>query len=383
MKVAVVGAGPAGAAAAVTFARAGAAVTLFERARWPRPKTCGDGVTPDGIAALAALGVALPDDAPRCPDATVVSPRGARAVGRWNGAATVIPRIALDAAIVDAALAAGVVLHDGCTIAALDPDGTVVAANRRARFDAVVLAEGATGGLATALGFGALEERQVAVRGYAGAVTDLQPTYNVVYDRALAPGYGWIFPTATRRANVGICVPERAARVAGGPRALLDAWLASDPTVRALLGERPHLDDVRGGVIPTGRARRGAGRVLAAGDAAGVADPLSAEGISQAIATGAAAARALIDAGGDAARAQAGYAPSLRDHDRNAREARRLRALFRWTLDPMIALAATRPALADHLVSAGFTLKTDGHWFHGVRGALLRPARRERALRSP
>jgi flavin-dependent dehydrogenase len=194
----------------------------------------------------------------------------------------------------------------------------------------------------------------------------LRPTYNVVYDAAFATGgYGWVFPTSQRRANLGVCVSERVAQRHGGPRELLRAWLARDPLVRELFGSAVELEDVRGGIIPTGRALRRAGCVVAVGDAAGVADPLSAEGISQAIDTGVAAARTLLGE-------ERAFDASLRAHDRNAREARRLRALFRFTLEPMIALAAKRPALADHLVASGFTQKTNGHWFHGVRGALLR-----------
>jgi geranylgeranyl reductase family protein len=369
MRVAIVGAGPAGAAAAIVLARDGANVTVFEKAPWPRAKTCGDGVTPDGIRALEQLGVAIPGGAPQCPDATVISPAGIRAVGRWNGTATVVPRIALDAAIVARAIALGATFVDRTEVREARVDGTLVTARATDRFDAIVVAEGATGKLCTALEFGAYTERQVAIRGYADAVLPLRATYNVNYDRAFAPGgYGWVFPVADWRANIGVCVPERIARAAGGPRSLLEAWLRRDPLVRGSFLSGVRLEDVRGGVIPTGRARRTRGRVVAIGDAAGVADPLSAEGISQAIATGVAVARALLD------RSDA-FARSLRDHDRNAREARRLRGLFAFTLDPMIALASRRPALADHLVASGFTLKTDGHWFHGVRGALLRPAR--------
>jgi flavin-dependent dehydrogenase len=286
-------------------------------------------------------------------------------VGRWNGVATVIPRIELDAAMVARAIACGADFHDGTHVREARPDGTIVTQTGEERFDAIVLAEGATGGIAAALGFGDFDERQVAIRGYAEAREPLRPTYNVVYDAAFGTGgYGWVFPIAQGRANLGVCVSERIAQ-RHGPRELLRAWLARDPLVRELFGDSPKLDDVRGGVIPTGRTLRRAGCVYAVGDAAGVADPLSAEGISQAIDTGVATAHALL---GEAA----AFAASLRAHDRNAREARRLRALFRFTLEPMIALAAKRPALADHLVASGLTQKTNGHWFHGVRGALLR-----------
>jgi flavin-dependent dehydrogenase len=92
------------------------------------------------------------------------------------------------------------------------------------------------------------------------------------------------------------------------------------------------------------------------GDAAGVADPFSAEGIFQAMGSGRAAAWALI-AHGPGPRAERGYAAALRPFDRNAREARRLRLGFDFVIDAMAARAVTRPALAHHFSASGFFMK--------------------------
>jgi flavin-dependent dehydrogenase len=114
--------------------------------------------------------------------------------------------------------------------------------------------------------------------------------------------------------------------------------------------------DVSGGVIPTGRRLRVRGGVFAVGDAAGVADPFSAEGIFQAMGSGRAAAAALVEHG-PSRRAERSYAKALVRFDRNAREARRLRLGFAVVIDAMVKRAVDRPALAQHLSANGFFMK--------------------------
>jgi len=225
------------------------------------------------------------------------------------------------------------------------------------RFDAVVLAEGATGKLGGRLGFGRHRTRLVALRGYAAAACALDPVFGLYFDRGVSPGYGWIFPLDERSANVGILIDPRAVRRARGDlRGLLAAWLRASEVARERLGSEPALDRLAGGIIPTGRARRVRGGVFLVGDAAGVADPFSAEGIFQAMATGRAAAAALL-AHGPGPRAERAYRGALRPFDRNAREAYRLRLGFALVIDVLGRRAITRPALAHHLSSSGFFMK--------------------------
>ena len=233
--------------------------------------------------------------------------------------------------------------------------------------DAIFLAEGATGSLAAKRGFPPFRSRLIAVRGYVDVAHDVPLEYAVHYARTLTPGYAWLFPVGKRRFNVGLAVdPVVAARAGRNVRALLTQWLKTSRFARAALGAAAQVGDVTGGIIPSGRARRYADGVFLIGDAAGVADPLSAEGVSQAIASGRDAAQAFIAAGGDTRRAGLDYERRMRRFDRNEREARRMRLLFGIGGDVLVRLAARRPMLADYLVETGYFLKPDARWFLGT-----------------
>jgi flavin-dependent dehydrogenase len=172
----------------------------------------------------------------------------------------------------------------------------------------------------------------------------------------VVPGYAWIFPLTPRYANVGILVDERFSR-RHDLRAVLAAWLRESPFARAALGSQPVVERLSGGVIPTGRRRRTRGAVFALGDAAGVADPFSAEGIAQAMSTGRTAAAALLRSGGDVPKASRAYTRALGAFDAQARASRRMRLVFPYVVDPLTKRGAVRPKLAFHLSSEGFFRK--------------------------
>jgi geranylgeranyl reductase family protein len=366
MRVLVIGGGPGGAAAAIELARGGADVRVVEKSRWPRPKTCGDGISPPGVREARALGLALDDKRP-LPEGEISTPDGTRFRSGWRPETpwgAIVERGEFDARLMDQAIAAGARFDAETPAREIVTGGSGPAvrlgsngATRAEPFDAVVLAEGATGSLAGKLGFGKHRSRLVALRGYGDAIRPLDPVFGLYFDRGISPGYGWIFPIDERRANVGVLVDPRAVRRARGDvRGMLQTWLRSSPIARERLGEDPELGNLSGGVIPTGRRARVRHGVYLVGDAAGVADPFSAEGIFQAMATGRAAARSLLAAGPGAA-AERAYRAALRPFDRNAREAHRLRLGFDLVIDVLGRRAGTRPGLAYHLSSSGFFMK--------------------------
>jgi flavin-dependent dehydrogenase len=275
-----------------------------------------------------------------------------------------VERRDFDDRLVRAAIAAGASFEPETTVRGITPmtRGARVAVRSAAGgdaeedVDAVLLAEGATGGLGAALGLGRHRSRLIALRGYIRSQRDLEPAFGLHFDPAVVPGYAWIFPVDRRYANVGILVDERFARTRD-LRGVLDTWLAESPFARDGLGPCPVVEALAGGIIPTGRRRRTAGAVFAIGDAAGVADPFSAEGIAQAMTTGGAAARALLAAGGDVARAAGVYRRALRAFDAQARASRRMRLVFPYVVDPLTKRGAVRPKLAYHLSSEGFFRK--------------------------
>ena len=369
MRVAIAGAGPAGATAAIALARAGVDVRLYDKASWPRAKTCGDGLTPSSVAHYRELGIALPLE-PSIATTVMVGPDRAVSRGHWPRGmpeGTCRARLDSDGRLLDAAIAAGARFAPSTAVEAWrDRTVTLRGANGTTseRADALIVADGATGALAAKLGFPPHHSRLVALRGYARTHAPLTAEYRVHYDAAFLPGYAWLFPVAPDRANVGIAITEECANRFGGDlRGALRDWLARDPEAHRFVAPDARIDDLHGGVIPSGRDRRYAAGAFLAGDAAGVADPLSAEGVSQAIATGLAAAAALL-AHDDVDAAGAAYERALVPFDANEREARKMMQWMRIAAGPICRLAAIRPRVADALIETGYFLKPDGSWFY-------------------
>src|SRR5712692_10241884 len=132
--VVVVGAGPAGASTAICLARAGREVVLFDKARFPRDKCCGDGLTTAALRRLEHLGL-RPETIPSwqpVSDIWTRSPSGQTTMfplPRTGGTfAAVARRTELDAALVDVARSAGVKVHDGHAVigAGLEREGSAV-----------------------------------------------------------------------------------------------------------------------------------------------------------------------------------------------------------------------------------------------------------------
>jgi geranylgeranyl reductase family protein len=311
--VAVVGAGPAGACAARVLAEAGARVVLLEKHDLPRYKTCGGGVVGRALRAL-------PPAVRKAVEASVVERDCRSAVldfghdglsfraRRERPLISMVMRDRFDAALVAAAERAGAEVHPRCPVRAVTmetdrvrletADGSVVAR-------VVVAADGATSETARLCGFrpprlcAPALEAEVRVpdadfERLAGAARfDFGP---------VRAGYAWVFPKRDHL-SIGVC------SMRGGVN--LNAGLAG---YLAMLGlHRPEHVEKHGFFVTLGARGDGIarGRVLLAGDAAGLADPVTGEGISAAIESGTLAARAIVDGGDEPARVREGYERSL------------------------------------------------------------------------
>ena len=312
--VLVVGGGPAGAAAAITLARAGRDVTLVDKARFPRDKCCGDGLTAAALRELEALGV-TPDAVPDwkvVEEAWLRSPSGytVRLPLPGDGQyAAVVPRTDLDAAILDAARSAGAKVHDGHGLVAaradprgvdLDVDGL---GSLRARY--AIGADGAWSPLRHALGAnepGYLGDWHAFRQYFSGVGPAAAGGLWVWFEPDLLPGYAWSFPLPDGRANVGFGI-QRDAGIAVRDMKRLWPDLLVRPHVRAVLGSARPEGTHKAWPIPArvGRIRLTAarGRTLFVGDATAATDPLTGEGIAQALLTGRLAAEAVLAAGPD------------------------------------------------------------------------------------
>jgi flavin-dependent dehydrogenase len=153
----------------------------------------------------------------------------------------------------------------------------------------------------------------------------------VIFEPDLLPGYAWVFPVAGGRANVGFGLPRRP----GVPvRPMAAQWrdLLERPALRALLDGAEPEGHHRAWPIPADLARAplSSGRVLFAGDAAGATDPMTGEGIGQALLTGVLAAEAIAAAGPDPAAVGRHYRVAVDHHlARDVRFAAALGAVLR------------------------------------------------------
>ncbi len=315
--VLVVGGGPAGSAAARVLAASGRSVTIVDKAEFPRDKCCGDGLTTLALRELEAIAfdpMTVPSWT-RVDAAWLRSPSGREVClplrGRGQFAA-VTPRIELDNALVEHALAAGATLLAGCgfvdVIAA--GDGHVVVAVDgvgpiRARF--VLAADGMWSPVRKALGLatpGYLGEWH-GFRQYANHVTGpAKDRLSVWFDNDLLPGYAWSFPLPDGRVNIGFGLLRGGAHRVQDMKSLWPALLQR-PHIRAALGPNAVMEGRHTAwPIPARitEATLVSGRVLFAGDAATATDSLTGEGIGQALLTGRLAAEAIISGGATAPR---------------------------------------------------------------------------------
>jgi flavin-dependent dehydrogenase len=153
----------------------------------------------------------------------------------------------------------------------------------------------------------------------------------VIFEPDLLPGYAWVFPVAGGRANVGFGLPRRPG-VSVRPMAAQWRDLLERPALRALLDGAEPEGHHRAWPIPADLARAplSSGRVLFAGDAAGATDPMTGEGIGQALLTGVLAAEAIAAAGPDPAAVGRHYRVAVDHHlARDVRFAAALGAVLR------------------------------------------------------
>lgn len=288
--VIVIGGGPAGGAAAHVAAQAGLRVALVDRHRFPREKLCGGGFTGRSYLYYQQIfGTPIPDDIILTKHAVEFHAHGEE-LARIDGIPPIhmTMRRDLDASCVAHALASGATDLTGTGCDAVDTAGHCVTLKdgRQLRYKVLIGADGANSTVARALFGRAFDHDRIGfgleIEGPVPA-----PDAPVRIDFGAAEwGYGWNFPKQGS-ATIGI----------GGVHARNPDMKAAMRDYMAIFGLGAG-EKVKGAFLPFGDVRRwpGRGEVLLAGDAAGLVDPITGEGIAYALKSGALAAEAAVAA---------------------------------------------------------------------------------------
>ncbi len=333
--VLIVGAGPAGSGLAYFLAKQGRDVLLIDKSDFPRDKTCGDGLTPRALGVLRTMGVLdeVAAAGQRINGVHIYALGGRRIeapIPPWHDLpayALVVPRYRLDDLLRRQAVTAGAefrphveatdVLREGNLITGVQaktPGGP-----RTFRACQTVLATGAAVGL--------LERAQLlpvaprfgrAARAYYEGVGELTDCIEFHLDSIPLPGYGWVFPTSPTAANVGVgyYVPPGQKPRRSSPRLVLDEFVGYPNMARRLAqarAEGPSKGYPLRFDFPT--AKLAFPGLLLVGEAVGLVNPLTGEGIDYALESAEVASAVLDEARGQTP-AQAAHAYVRAMHSR-------------------------------------------------------------------
>jgi geranylgeranyl reductase family protein len=368
----VVGAGPAGSTAAFRLSRAGARVLLVDREHFPRDKPCGGGLT---YRAVRELPVPVDTVVEDVVDRVELGFDFGRRFERSSDGPLILmtQRRRLDAHLAEQAAAAGADFRDGVRAKELElgPGGVTVRFDGSAAAAPVVIgADGVNGLTVRALGLLEMRRHGVALEGNAPYEDERRFRGRALVDLGAVPGgYAWAFPKGDH-VNVGVGGWERE-----GPR--LREHLARACAGYAVPPER--LSNLRGYRLPMrGPGERPVrGRVLAVGDAAGLVDPLSGDGIYEALVSARLAAEAALDV-------LAGRSPDLEPYAARLAEALDPLTSAGWGAKvafdrhPRLAYALTRTPPAWRLAER--MLRGDLSSPRAATGVLRLPAKALKAL---
>ena len=311
--VIVVGAGPGGSATAHFLAKQGLDVLLIDKADFPRDKTCGDGLSPRALHVLRSMGLLDPLLAAghRVNNVYLFAPNGRLVEARvppFDGLpefVLVIPRLKLDDLIRVRAVEAGAEFRGRVTATDVVQESGRVVGVRTANAEGPIELRARLTVIATGAAMALLERAELlthppafgrAARTYFEGLHKTDDAVEFHFDSVPLPGYGWVFPTSATTANVGAGYFERAGRPAlrNSPRQVFDQFVASPGIARMLEGARA-IAPAKGYPLrfdfPT--ARTALPGLALVGEACGLVNPLTGEGIDYALESAEVAAEVL------------------------------------------------------------------------------------------
>ncbi len=300
----IVGAGPAGSAAAAWAARAGRDVLVIDSAQFPRDKACGDGLTPRAVRELRRLGLGDWLDGRVAHKGLRMSGFGSDVEVVWPGPSfpsfsSAVPRTELDERIRLVAVDDGAKMKLGVKAVSVEQDssgrvsGVVLDSGEVVHCRDLIVADGARSTLGRVLGRQWHKETVygVAIRGYIATPRANEPWITSHLELRsptgdVLPGYGWIFPLGNGEVNIGVgalATSKRPADTALRPLMNYYAGLRRD--------EWGFVGEPRAGLsalLPMGGAASGVAgpNWMLIGDAAACVNPLNGEGIDYGLETG-------------------------------------------------------------------------------------------------
>ena len=319
-EVLVVGAGPAGSAAARTLALAGLDVVLVDAQAFPRDKVCGDGLIPDAHHAMRKLGVLdeVMSLAHRVAHVGVIGPNGKRI--DVPGTVAVLPRRELDHVLCRAAAAAGARMFAPLRFVGVIEEeragaATVIGARLQSGTEVhelkanwVLIASGAVPQALQAAGMCTRRTPSgIALRGYVKnpAMTARITALDVVWHPRLKPGYGWIFPCPDGVINIGVGVAHSHSKGRDGRHTMHDinlrevfqAFTDVYEPARELISGGEWTGELKGAPLRCSLDGAVLSRpgLIVTGEAAGSTYAFTGEGIGKAMETGILAAEAVIE----------------------------------------------------------------------------------------
>lgn len=328
--VIVVGAGPGGSATAYHLAQAGIEVIVLEKAAFPRDKICGDGLTPQAVREILAMGIN-----PHHEEGWMFN-KGLAVIGGGNkiylpwpeqdslpGYGMARQRATLDERLARRAQQAGAKLYEGVTVTGpiYDGAGNICGVTATTRDDKgrrtkpfsisaryVVDAGGVAARLSTSMGVTTNENRPIAVAARAyftspRADEQWMESHLELWDGRpgqsnLLPGYGWLFPLGNGIVNVGlgsVSSDKKATKIAY--KEVFQRWIANLPPSWELTPENMQ-GKMRSAALPMcfNRKPHYSRHLVLVGDAGGMVSPFNGEGIGPAMTAGRIASACLVQA---------------------------------------------------------------------------------------
>jgi menaquinone-9 beta-reductase len=315
--VVVVGAGPSGAACAWRLKDAGLRVALLDRATFPRDKICGDALSVDVVNQLPLLSEKIEEAFSSLPGK--VASYGVRLfypdntsgdlpflVKGENKCGYICSRMEFDHFLFQQVKnSTNTVIIENCQVlqTEYDHDEMIVKTNKGEMRAAIVIgADGAHSVVNKLINRRAISRTHhcAGLRVYYEGVTGFHRDnfIELYFFKETLPGYLWIFPMEGNKANVGIGMLSSAvSKKKINLKELLDRLLSSNDVIKGRFKNAKPLESVKGHGLPLGSTKRAISgdRCLLLGDAAGLIDPFTGEGIGNAIRSGRVAAEHIIE----------------------------------------------------------------------------------------